>query len=152
MSEYSNPTLARLAQRFAALEAQYGHRNLADAAAAVSFAAEPGTTLLFFADDPQRVPETWDLCVILPEVVKTLAPAPRVGLLAPAAARELAGRYGLTLWPAIVALRDGGYLGAVEGLKDWGVYLARLPELLAAPACRPPGIGIPVQAAAGCHH
>jgi len=42
----------------------------------------------------------------------------------------------------------------IEGLKDWGVYAAELPRLLAAPESRPPSIGIPVQtvgAAVSCH-
>ena len=44
-------------------------------------------------------------------------------------------------------LRDGQYLGAVDGLRDWDVYLAELTRLLAAEASRPPTVGIPVLAA-----
>ena len=41
-------------------------------------------------------------------------------------------------------LRDGRYLGAVDGIRDWDVYLAELDRLLAAVPSRPPSIGIPV--------
>ena len=58
------------------------------------------------------------------------------------------------MWPALLALRDGDYLGTIEGLKDWPVYSRLIPELLAAPASRPPGIGIPLRdanATTACH-
>jgi hydrogenase-1 operon protein HyaE len=44
-------------------------------------------------------------------------------------------------------LRDGGYLGAVDGIRDWDAYLAELDRLLDAAPTRPPTIGIPVTAA-----
>ena len=52
-------------------------------------------------------------------------------------------------------LRDGRYLGAVDGIRDWDVYLAELDRLLAAAPSRPPTIGIPVTVAgsaeSSCH-
>lgn len=153
MSLYSNPTLARLAEHFRRLSAQHGCVIL-DAGDFDEFIANPGESLILFAEDPQKVPETWDIAVILPELLKGLSGRPRVGLLAPEVARVLAPRYGIRLWPALLALRGGAYLGVIEGLKDWGVYAAQLPQLLAAPESRPPGIGIPVQtvgAGASCH-
>ncbi len=44
-------------------------------------------------------------------------------------------------------LRDGRYLGAVDGIRDWDVYVGELDRLLAAAPCRPPTIGIPVTVA-----
>jgi hydrogenase-1 operon protein HyaE len=46
-----------------------------------------------------------------------------------------------------VMLRDGHYLGAVDGIRDWEVYTAELLRLLAAAPTRPPSVGIPVKAA-----
>ena len=44
-------------------------------------------------------------------------------------------------------LRDGRYVGAVDGIRDWDVYVAELDRLLAAEPTRPPTVGIPVMAA-----
>jgi hydrogenase-1 operon protein HyaE len=151
----TSPSIERLRQRVDVLQSRHGFRAL-DAEAFDAFVAQPGTSLVLFAEDPAKVPETWDLTVILPDLVASLAEAPRVGMLAPAAARTLATRYGIRLWPALLVLRDGAYLGAVEGLQDWSAYMRRLPEILAAAPSRPPSIGIPVAnssgpAAATCH-
>ena len=148
----TSPSLDRLRQRVDALHARHGFHVL-DAEMFDDFIRQPGTTLVLFAEDPAKVPETWDLTVILPDLVASLAEAPRVGMLAPATARVLAARYGIRLWPALLALRDGAYLGTVEGLQDWSAYRRCLPELLAAEPSRPPGIGIPVagSATATCH-
>ena len=139
----TSPGLQRLAERFDVLKNLHGHALL-DEAGFDAFAAASGPRIVFFAEDPAKVPETWDLTIILPEAVKAMSGL-RVGLLAPDAARRLAPRYGITLWPALLVLRDGEFLGAIEGLKDWAVYRARLAALLDAPATRPPGIGIPVR-------
>jgi hydrogenase-1 operon protein HyaE len=153
MSLYSNPTLARLAEHFQRLSQQYGCTVL-DAESFDEFVQRPGESLILFTEDPQRVPETWDIAVILPELIKGLPTKPRVGLLAPVDAHAVSARYGIRLWPALLALRGGAYLGVIEGLKDWGVYAGQLPQLLVAAESRPPSIGIPVQtvgASASCH-
>ena len=145
----------KLAARFAQLRDRHGFTVL-DADGFAAYADLPGTSLIMFAEDPAKVPETLDLTVVLPELVassvalRTL----RVGVLPPEVAHPLAARFGLRVWPALVALRDGAYLGAIEGLKDWSVYSRLIPELLAAEPSRPPGIGIPVHnanASAACH-
>lgn len=139
----SSPNLTRLNERIDVLHARHNFVRL-DADSFAAFVAAPGAALILFTEDPARVPETWDMTVILPEIVAGLAEPPRVGVLLPDAARPLAARYGIGIWPALLALRDGAYLGAVEGLKDWGAYGRLIPELLAAPPTRPPGIGVPL--------
>jgi hydrogenase-1 operon protein HyaE len=120
-----------------------------------TWAQRPGTAMLVFVEDPERYKETLDLAVIVPELHAARTGAFRVALLPPAAARVLAPRYGFARWPAFVMLRDGQYLGAVDGIRDWDVYLGELDRLLAAPPSRAPGVGIPVTAAGGaapsCH-
>lgn len=141
----------RLAQRFDFLQSRHGY-VLLDAESFDNFAAQTGLALVLFADDPAKVPETFDLTVILPEVTATLHNPVRVGILGPEAARKVATRYGILVWPALLALSDGAYLGTIEGLKDWGAYTRLVPELLAASASRPPSIGIPVINATGSSH
>ncbi len=108
---------------------------------------EPGLAMLVFAEDPDRFKETLDIAIIVPELHVAAGRGFRVGLLPPAAARAVAPRYGFARWPAFVMLRDGQYLGAVDGVRDWDVYQAELQRLLVAAPSRPPSVGIPVKVA-----
>lgn len=112
-----------------------------------AWAQQPGVAMLVFAEDPERFKETLDLAVIVPELHATAGRSFRVGLLPPAASRAIAPRFGFARWPAFVLLRDGRYLGAVDGIRDWDVYTAELQRLMVATPSRPPGVGIPVAAA-----
>lgn len=96
-----------------------------------AFTAGAGLSVLFFTEDPLRVKETLDVAVILPEIVAAMAQPMRIGVLPPPLANARASRYGVRRWPALVFLRDGGWLGNVEGLRDWADYVAATQELLA---------------------
>jgi Hydrogenase-1 expression protein HyaE. len=43
-----------------------------------------------------------------------------------------------------VLLRDGQYVGAIDGLRDWEEYTAEMGRLLVSEPTRPPSIGIDV--------
>jgi hydrogenase-1 operon protein HyaE len=120
-----------------------------------AWAQQPGHALLVFSEDPVQYRETLDLAVIVPELARAFPQRFRVGLLPPAAARAVAPRYGFRKWPALVVLRDGRYVGAIETVRDWDEYLAEIGRLLEAEPARPPGIGVAVTVtgAAGpqCH-
>jgi hydrogenase-1 operon protein HyaE len=119
-----------------------------------TFAATPGDAVILFADDPARGGETWDIAVILPEVLRTLAVPLRAGFLLPAEARKLQPRDGFATWPALLFLRGGQYVGVIEGLRDWAGYCSEIAELLERPASRPPAVGVAVaggQSANSCH-
>ncbi len=120
-----------------------------------AFAQSPGHVLLLFTEDPVRYKETLDLAVIVPEIARAFAGRFTVGVLLPEAARAIAVRYGFRRWPAIVLLKDGGYVGAVDGLRNWDEYLHEMARLLEAPVTRPPSIGVAVTAPGagdGCSH
>ena len=145
-STHLHPLLQRLLQQTGAA--------LLDADSVEAWVALPGTAMLVFAEEPDRYKETLDLAVIVPELAAMRPRAFRVGLLPPVTARASASRYGVVRWPAFVMLRDGQYLGAVDGIRDWDDYVSELDRLLAAAPSRPPGVGIPVRAAdapAACH-
>jgi hydrogenase-1 operon protein HyaE len=112
-----------------------------------AWAEMPGAAMVVFADGPERNKETLDLAVIVPELHASHAGGFRVALLPPAAARALASRYGFARWPAFVMLRDGRYVGAVDGIRDWEAYVGELDRLLAAAPSRPPTVGIAVSVA-----
>jgi hydrogenase-1 operon protein HyaE len=119
-----------------------------------AFAAAPGHALLLFTEDPVRYKETLDLAVIAPEVARAFAGRFRTGVLLPADARKAASRYGFARWPALVMLKDGHYVGAVDGLRNWDEYVEDVQRLLAAEPTRAPTVGIAVRsagAAGACH-
>ena len=127
-----------------------------DAGTFDAWASRPGHALAFFSEDPAVYRETLDLAVIVPELARAFPGRFRCALLPPDAARALAARYGFRRWPAVVLLRDGDYVGAIDGLRDWNVYCDELAALLAAAPRRPPSVGIPVKTAGaepapGCH-
>jgi hydrogenase-1 operon protein HyaE len=125
-----------------------------DAASLDAFADAAGHALLVFTEDPVRYKETLDLAVIAPEVARAYPGAFRVGVLLPAEARKVAPRYGFARWPALVLLRDGQYVGAIDGLRNWEEYVDEMQRLLAAEPTRAPSIGIAVKssgAAGPCH-
>jgi len=112
------------------------------------FAKQPGTAVLLFMEDPLRVRETLDLAVIGPELAQVFAGRFRVGVVLVDAARALHPRYGFRHYPALLMLRDGEYVGVIDGLRNWQEYIDELDRLLASPPTRPPSIGIAVQGAA----
>ena len=114
-----------------------------------AFTQRAGHALLFFTEDPLRFKETLDLAVIVPEIASAFPGRFAVGVLLPEAARAFQARYGFRRWPALVLLRDGEYVGAVDGLRNWDEYLAEVAALLAAQPSRPPTVGIAVKATDG---
>jgi hydrogenase-1 operon protein HyaE len=146
---FAAPTLAALGQRltargFAAIDAT-GFDAYAGAA--------PGDAVVLFAEDPGKVPETWDFAVILPEVLKEQTTL-RAAFLLPEAARQIQPRYGFRTWPALLFLRDGGYVGVIEGIRDWAELQREVAAMLARPVSRPPTLGIAVRSDAPdstCH-
>ncbi|HEY2190003.1 MAG TPA: hydrogenase, partial [Caldimonas sp.] len=104
-----------------------------------------GHALLLFIEDPRRIKETLDLVVIVPELQRAFPGRFEIAVLLPEAARKVQPRYGFNHWPALVMLKDGRYVGAIDGLRNWDDYIERLGALLVAPATRPPTVGIPVR-------
>ena len=134
-----HPLLARYMQELAA--------PALDAASYDAWAEQPGHALVFFSEDPVMYRETLDVAVVVPELAKAYPGRFRCALLLPDAARAIAVRYGFRRWPAVVLLRDGRHVGAIDGLRDWNDYVESLGALLAAEPSRPPSVGIPVKQA-----
>jgi hydrogenase-1 operon protein HyaE len=124
-----------------------------DRVACEVFGDGSGLTVLLFAEDPNRVPESWDLSVALPEILKSLPRPWRAGVVVPEEGRALKARYGFKRWPAVVLLRDGGYLGAIEGMHDWREFLEEVHSIIKRSPRRPPSIGVEVvtEGANLCH-
>jgi hydrogenase-1 operon protein HyaE len=110
-----------------------------------AFLARSGHTLLVFTEDPMRFKETLDLAVIVPQLQRAFPGRFVVGVLLPEAARQVQRRYGFNRWPALVMLKDGQYVGVIDGLRNWDEYLEEMQALLSAAPSRPPTVGIPVR-------
>jgi hydrogenase-1 operon protein HyaE len=99
--------------------------------------------VLFFPGDAERLVESNDVAVILPEILKVygrkLAPA----LIAKASERQLQRRYRFNAFPAVVFMRGPGYLGVISGVLDWSDYMRAIPEMLAREVSEPPPFKFP---------
>lgn len=101
---------------------------------------------LLLTEDPQRNLEVLDACVILPEALKPLGEQIARQVAGPEVSAPLLQRYGVARAPAVLFLRDGEFVGVLQGIRDWNEYQAEVERLLAGPA-QPRPIGIPVRVA-----
>jgi len=100
------------------------------------------TVLLFFSNDPVMFPESHDVAVILPELLKAFNSKLQAAVISSAIERELQARFRFTSWPALVFLRGGEYLGVITGIKNWQEYLVEITQILAANVSAPPGFDL----------
>lgn len=108
-----------------------------------------GERVVLFAGDPVRFPEGQDVAVVLPELRRSVPGGFEIGILPRHLEESVARRWGVQRWPSLLFLRGGRYVGVVSGMLDWEVYVKEVQRVLALPASRVPGIGIPVVSAAG---
>jgi hydrogenase-1 operon protein HyaE len=114
----------------ARLAAEGRFTRLAAPELAVYVAQTPSVALLY-TGDPTLIPDSWDACVVLPELL-SLFPDVAGAVLDPRESAYAARAYGVGKLPALVLLRNGEYLGVIEGMHDWQPYVAEMRRLLAA--------------------
>ena len=94
------------------------------------FSDGPGLRLAVFADNPTTFKESIDMAVIAPEIAKVFeAYLSARGFTDPQVGRAIASRLGLTRLPAVGFFRNGLWLGALQGLKNWDEYISGLAEI-----------------------
>ncbi|MDD1621829.1 MAG: hydrogenase [Methylococcaceae bacterium] len=98
--------------------------------------------VLFFANDPVMFPESHDVAVILPEVLKAFSGRVQGAVIAKSIERELQARFRFSSWPSLVFLRRGEYLGVISGIKDWAEYGQEFARILALQPTQPPGFDL----------
>jgi len=119
-----------------------------------AFVMDGGDGMILFTQEPDQQPETWDVAVILPEVLKLTGDRLRAAIISPELARQGKVRFGITRWPSLVFVRDGSYVGVIEGMRNWDEYTCEIAEMLERPIGRAPSVGIPVNSAGeapACH-
>jgi len=127
------------------LIAKHGFAGVTEGSAD-DFLSKNKNTVLFFPGDSDRLVESADVAVILPEILKAFK-----GRLAPAVVdktseRALQRRYRFNAFPALVFLRDGEYLGVICRVLNWQDYLSEIESILARDPSEPP----PYQFPEGC--
>ncbi len=137
---------AKVFPQIARLVSDNGYAEI-DVAGFEGFAGEAAEGILFFPGDPERYPESLDVAAILPELSKAFAQRFNIGLVRREAETALQAKFGFGVWPALVFLRGGAYVGTLTGMRNWDEYLSEIGALLAAPTCRPPSVGVAVE---GC--
>jgi len=113
------------------------------------FLESNGEVVLFFTENADKFPETNDVAMILPELVKAFGGRFSAAVLALADQRKLQMHYGFREWPTLVFLRNGEYLGTISRVQDWNVYLSEINRILVSTPSTPPDFLLPV-AGAGC--
>lgn len=108
-----------------------------------SFIKEHEYSVLFCTEQPSRFPESNDVAVILPELVNSF-PQLKPAVIDTAFEKKVQGRYNFNVWPSLVFLKEGRYLGTISKVQDWGVYRMEIESILSLEPRRDPGIGIPV--------
>jgi len=116
---------------------------LLDATNFEDFISNQHYSVLFCTEQPKRFPESNDVAVILPELVSAF-PQLKPAVVAVEFEKTVQGRYNFNVWPSLVFLKDGRFLGTISKVQDWDVYRAEIQSILALAPCRDPGIGIPV--------
>jgi hydrogenase-1 operon protein HyaE len=103
-----------------------------------SITAAEEFSVLFFAGDADRLSDSNDVAVVLPQLCAAFD-----GLFTPFivhrdAERALQRRYRFTAFPALVFLRRGEYLGAIQQIQDWTDYLSQIAGILEREPSEPP--------------
>jgi hydrogenase-1 operon protein HyaE len=98
---------------------------------AVLAAAADRVVVLFFRGDTARWPETADLAVVLPQLIKAFPGRLTAAVVAADAERDLMRRFGVTVCPSLALARPGRTLGVIPKIQDWSSYVAKITALLA---------------------
>jgi len=134
------------------LVAKHGISEI-DHAGFQAFINEAGNGIALLTEEPDTAAESWDMAVIFPELIAAMGNNLRTAVVRPESARLLQTRFGLGRLPALLFVRDGGYVGAIEGLRDWSEFANECDGMLQKPVSRAPSVGIAVSviSSSTCH-
>ena len=116
------------------LETEKNYPRLHSAHDVAEFLARPGVHCLFIPGDPRRNLETADAAVILPELRLAFQNAFDCAVIDDAIESDLREQYRALKTPGLLFFRGPDFLGAVEKVRDWSDYLARITHFLSLKA------------------
>lgn len=127
---------------FASIITRHG-LHVADEVGLDDLAREHEHIMLVLAGDAERLAESDDVAVIVPELAKAFAGILTVVVATRDSERALQRRFRFQAFPALVFLRDGQYLGAMTRVHDWADYLREIPDILGRQPSDPPPFKLP---------
>jgi len=136
---YAQQRAAAFSELLARLASEAGVPTIR-AADLAARAAGTDVLAVLHTGEATRSPESWDVCVVLPELLAQ-CPGVRGAILDPAETALSAPAFGVDKLPALVVLRDGAYVGVIEGMRDWDPFVLELRRLREAPPQPPPVAG-----------
>ncbi len=116
------------------LEQEFHYPRLSSNHDLTEFLRRPGQHCLFIPGDPRRNLETADAAVILPELRLAFQNAFDCALVDDAIEASLRETHRALKTPGLLFFRDGTFLGAIEKVRDWSDYLARISHILSLKA------------------
>jgi len=125
-----------------ALTARHGF-TLVDTESLDGFLEAREHSVLFFPGDAERLVESNDVAVILPEILKVYGGKLTPALVAKPSERLLQRRFRFNAFPSIVFMRRTGYLGVLPRVLDWSEYLDEIAAILARDVSEPPPFEFP---------
>jgi hydrogenase-1 operon protein HyaE len=93
-------------------------------------AAADRVVVLFFRGDLARWPESADLAVVLPQLIKAFPGRLAAVVAAAEAERDLMRRFGVSVCPSLALARPGRTLGVIPKIQDWSSYIAKITAML----------------------
>ncbi|MGR9053762.1 MAG: hydrogenase [Gammaproteobacteria bacterium] len=102
------------------------------------FIVRHDAAVLFFPGNLSMFPESNDVGVILPELLKALDRPLSAAVVDTDIERELQRRYRFTRWPALVFLKNGAYQGCMTGILNWHDFLTEGERIINTPPGEPP--------------
>jgi hydrogenase-1 operon protein HyaE len=105
-----------------------------DDASIDAFFASSSHALLFFCGAGAPRPETSDVAVLFPELLKAFSGQVRGALVAPEAEAALKSRFQVFVFPSVVVTRDGQPVAVLPKILDWADYRPKIAVALAPDA------------------
>lgn len=92
-----------------------------------------GHALLFFSGAPPR-PETFDVAMVLPEILKNFEGRLTGALVAPEAENAVKSKFQVYVAPSLCVTRGGKPVAVLPKILDWAEYLQKINAALAPDA------------------
>jgi len=131
---YDLPPATALHPSIARLTVEFGYPRLDSEAEVTAFLDRPGVHCLFIPGDARRNLETADAAVILPELRQAFQGAFDCAVIDDVIEATLRETYRALKTPGLLFFHQSDFLGAVEKVRDWSDYLARITHFLSLKA------------------
>jgi len=107
-----------------------------------AFQKEHHDVVLFFTENANNYPESNDVAIILPEIMKSFEGRIAAAVVSRESERPLQRSYRFKGYPALVFLRDGEYVGTISKVRDWLEYIDEFKTMLATTPTPPPAFDL----------